>query len=337
MGFDVLGVGNPFRDRTAFIKEELLGEQSLEKGTLKATPELDEVNASWEAAGQADVDSHMGGSCTNVIKTLARLGTSCALHGKIGQGEVGDWIKERLSAIGVHALLSETETPTGTINCYITPDAERTLYGYFGASSELTEGDLERMKEKFSIPKHVHAEGYLAYFGDVLKKSLALAKEQRKTTSLDLGDRNVVKDFSAKFAECTKKVDLLFGNISEMRELTGKEEISEIMSTFSPSQTVVITEGKHGCWVKERGREAIVHFEARSVNPVDVASTTGAGDFFAGGFLHGFVQNQPIGICAKLGHLAASYVIQEVPADLPEEKWAELKNEIQGLLLEKAS
>lgn len=320
--YDVLCIGNPFRDRAAFVSEDFLKKHNLTEGSTVPTESKIEVEKEWKDLNPEQKNSHMtfGGSCFNVTKVLARMGNHCGQCGKNGNDEYGDDVEIYLKKLGIVSLLTKGKRETGVVNCYITPN-DRTMKTFFGASIEFSEKDV--LEEQFEHMKLVHNEGYSIFFGDTLKKSINSAQKHGAKSSLDLASDNIVKDFKSKFEDCVYKVDYLFGNRKEIEALTGTSDPKEAFEKFNIKQTVVMTEGVNGCWVKDENGK-IEHFDAQKVEKV--IDPTGAGDFFCGGFLDGTLKNQSIAKRVEKGNLLASTVIQHIGAELPETKWSDILN-----------
>ncbi len=131
------------------------------------------------------------------------------------------------------------------------------------------------------------------------------------------------------FKENIPKVDYIFGNKEEMLAYTGKSTLKEAVESFDRSQTVIATDSSNPCFVKSSGER---HSRSYTVAPVEnVVDPTGAGDFFQAGFLDGAVKKDPIEKCVRKGNLAASFVIQQLGTDLPEEKWAEMRTRFKSI------
>lgn len=321
----VLGIGNPFRDRSIFVEEAFIQKLQLTKGLSNTSDNLEVIEKSWKAANQGKENKSwtVAGSGLNVIKTLSRLGQSCQLCGKIGNDADGEEIEERLKKLKISCLIPKSEKiSSGLINCFITPDKERTMHAYFGSSIELSEIDLK--KEMFENIKHLHIEGYATFFGDVLETSISYAKKNNATISLDLA---TVDFFPSRFKKCIPNVDLVFGNFQEMKTLTGANSAEVVMDWFKYNQIAVLTDGANGCWVKDKGN---VPVEYKAIEVKNIVDTTGAGDFFQGGFLYEFLQGKNINQCVETATLAASLVIQELGADLPEKQWENLIKQVNS-------
>lgn len=336
MAARILGIGNPFFDRT--IHTENLPE-GLTRGDTSIVLDKSQAEKTWNLVNQASSPSEwsLGGSCTNVIKSLAHLGNSCSLLGKIGKDRK-DEIEARLKQIGIGSLLSLGKADAGFVNCFVT-DGDRTMQAYLGASAELSHEDL--LPDHFKNFSHVHLEGYLAYFDQVLDKGIQLACDNYTTISLSLSSMDTAKAYKLKFLDCARRVDYLFGNflemkalmdeqeISKMKDLTDEQAISSIISKIdAPFTTIVITDGANGCWVKPSHSTTAKKYDAIPIDKDRIKDTTGAGDFFLAGFLHGRTLNKNYNTCVKIANLAASYVIQQKGTDLPNEQWKNLKNSI---------
>ena len=323
----VLIFGNPFCDRIVRVSEDFLPSHALTKSSTTVITEREKFDAFWANATQhseTTIPWLVGGSGTNVTKVLARLGEDCTIFGIVGADEMGREIITRLTKIGVTSSLQVAQLDTGIVNCYITPDAHRTMQAYvdpriFGRQEDIPPALFQ--KKKFVL-----VEGYTAYFGDRIEKVIELAQQNQAKVSLDLASLDVVDKFKSRIKACISKVDYLFGNEQEMLAFTGCKTVQEAVESFPLSLTVVATMGPKGCWVKAEGQSVAAHYDTPEVQ--QVIDTTGAGDFFLAGFMHGVMRNKDIPECVKIAQTAALYVIQEEGADLPEDKWADLKHAV---------
>lgn len=323
--YTILGFGSPFDDRTAIrVDESFLESHHLIKGLTTVTNNQQDVDKTWNSLSpKPERESSLGGSGTNVIKALAQF-EKCALFGKIGNDKIGEKIHQRLNDIGITSLLSKGERGNGTVNCFITSDAERTMHAYLGASEEFSKKDI-RYEYFHQNVKHLHIEGYAVYSGDTLKKSVKYAQRCGATSSIDLASANIVEKYREKFEKVKDRVDFIFGNRKEVEALTQIKDIQEALEGFEKQQTVVATVGSNGCWVKNKGESEAIHHKALKVEVENVTDTTGAGDFFLAGFLYEALQGNDVFKCVATGNLFASRVIQEIGAELPPEKWVEIK------------
>lgn len=327
----VLGIGNPFLDRIGFVESLPNG---LEKGNTHLVFEKTAIEQSWTAAPRTKLDApwSIGGSCQNVIKVLTHLlpcfnvHSTCSLLGMAGKDKKEE-LHQRLTRIGIHSLLIEGKDDNGIVNSFVTPDRERTLQTFCGASFELSSRHI--MPEYFKNVSHVHLEGYLAYFEEVLETSIQRAQENNATISLDLSSVAVINDYREKFTNCIKKVDIISGNLQEMQAFTNHLDVPEILNSFAHTQMVVITNGAQKGYIKLPKEAQVITFEVPQIeNPLD---TTGAGDFFSGGLLAGILAKKDIQTSILIAKLAAFFVLQQQGADLPESEWKNLKTQVSKL------
>jgi len=328
-GYKILGIGNPFYDRFAFVDDAFLIRQGLIKGDTAILTDRHALERLWDEVHLTSANHayRLGGSCANVIKMLAVMGHSCALSGILGDDDIGITLRSRLQEAGVIPLMTIGRQATGVVNCLITPDTQRTMQCYLGAASEMA--DKKLVQAHFEGIIHLHIEGYCAYYGDVLEESLSLAKVQGAKFSLDLAGSGIVQKYRERLNACIPAIDMIFGNAHEMEALCGTSSLKDAIETFSAEQTIVATEGARGCWVKGVGETIASHYDA--LNIADVVDTTGAGDYFDAGFLHGTLLGKETADCVAMGNAAASMVIRQLGADLPVGKWKELSSKIQCL------
>lgn len=313
MRYTFLGIGNPFYDRTAYV--DTLPE-GLTSNDVTITQNENETAKTWSDAtsDQKSVKWSLGGSCTNVIKALAQLDHVCALRGMIGADRSEETYK-RLRDLKVTPFLKTGENKSGYVNCFVTSNGHRTMHAYLGASDEFTQAVVP---EHFKGVLHVHMEGYLAG-RQVLQTCIEKAREAQAQISLDLSSKKIVAKFRKELLECAQRVDYVFGNIHEMEALTQKNSVQEMMDAIGNHPTIVITNGEHGGWVRAKKSTEIVPFQA--VSPHKLLDSTGAGDFFIAGFLHGCHQDLPLPTCAHLGATAASFIIEREGTNPTTAEW----------------
>lgn len=260
-----------------------------------------------------------GGSGANVMKGLAQLGEKCAIVGKVGSDEKGEYYIKAINDLGVGAFLERGSLPTGQAICLVTPDGQRTFRTYLGASHSLTDLNID---PQIFIPADLfHVEGYQLVDQDLVIRTLRMAKEANVKVSLDLANVEFVRrhrSFILKILE--KYVDILFCNEWEAKELTGLSASEACSHLCKYCEVAVVTMGERGSW-SQRGNEKC-YTPALSVNTID---TTGAGDLFASGFLHGYLRGAPLKKCAWMGALIASYVVKRLGGEIPDPIWVEIR------------
>lgn len=309
---DILGIANPFIDYVMRVEDTFLKELDALKGGMEAVN--DAAFQKIISMSHQTVSKIAGGSGTNAIKGLAHFGKKCALLGKLGKDEAGAHFQSQIEALGITPFYTKGSNATGHVLCLVTPDGERTMRTYLGSSKELSPQDLK--PEYFQDVRLVHIEGYLILNPPVIKQAMQLAKKANALISFDLANFEVVRDHKKLFVELIENYcDIVFANEKEMEALSheGCHWLSERV------QTAVILRGIKGCTI---GQESFPTFPIE--HPLD---TTGAGDLFASGFLHGYLDKKPLAECARLGALTASTVIQVPGAEIPPHLWEKIKTD----------
>lgn len=266
-----------------------------------------------------------GGSSANTIKGIASLGLEASFFGRIGNDDLGEFFFNRLLEIGVTPELIRTEKPTQQVACLITPDYQRTMRCFLGATLEFSDHDI--IPEIFEGKHLVHIEGYALRHEGLVKKAFSLAKEKGLKTSFDLGAHELALEYKdSLMKEILPIVDVLFANQDEAFALTGldpKEACHELQKIVD---TVVILIGKDGCYVGSKGTTS--HF---GTTPADMVDSTGAGDLFASGFIYGYLKGLSHQESAQIGNLLGGAVVEEVGAEISDDRWEMLLNKIRSL------
>ncbi|MBM3192552.1 MAG: adenosine kinase, partial [Chlamydiae bacterium] len=288
---EILGLGSAFIDYILKVSEEDLSSLRYAKGSSEP---IDYTHLqSLLNKHPKEIKSSSGGSCANVIKGLAKLGQRCAVLGNIGSDAHGLFYLKSLKDLDIVPFVQEGILPTGQALCLITPDGEMTSRSYLGASKE----DFPINGKIFHKIKLFHVEAYQLRNCAFLKEALDLAQKQEAKISLDLSNVDIVKIYKDDLLNIIPRyIDILFANESEAFELTHlpPQEACDFLGTFC--EVVAITMGDKGCWVKS-GK---IKFYTPALNVVSV-DPTGAGDLFASGFLHGYLNNKSLQACAWLG------------------------------------
>lgn len=317
---EVLGIGAPFWDYILRVDEDFLASLTDSKGDV----EIIDAATFRRIIDQskASVTLCAGGSCANAIKGLARLGHSCAIMGKIGSDEAGKSLSKAMREMGIIPYLIPAQAPTGQVIALVTPDGERTMRDFLGASQEIRPEDLD--PHRFEGVKWVHIEGYLLLRDGVVPRAMQLAKEAGARISFDLANYKLVHTYQKEIIGLVSNyVDLLFANQNETFALTKRdpERACDLLHTLC--DVSVVSMGIDGCWVADGSGP--MHCPAYPVKPID---TTGAGDLFAAGFLHGYLKGKPLATCAHMGAKVAAEVVQVLGAELPAVTWQKLQQEL---------
>ncbi|MCK4934097.1 MAG: adenosine kinase [Simkaniaceae bacterium] len=318
--YKVLGLSSAFIDHLVLVDDETLNSITHKKGSWMQV-ELSTIENILSKSAFTP-QTVPGGSGINVIKGLAKLGESCAVIGRVGSDSAGVFFVEKLQELGITSHLSSNNLPTGQVLSLITPDGQRTLRTYLGASysKEALPLDLENFKGATLF----HVEGYQLLEEKVLLKSMQLAKEANCKISLDLANAELVKVHkSTIFTLLAKYVDIVFCNESEAFELTHlpPDKACSVLATFC--EVAVVTAGEKGSYAQKESIQ--VFTPAKSVKAID---TTAAGDFFASGFLFGYLKGKSIAECNQIGSITASNVVQVIGAEMPEPRWNSIQKEI---------
>lgn len=318
---EVLGIGAPIIDYIIVVKEDFLAQVPGEKGGMVLV-DYETLTAIIENNGSQPYII-AGGSGANTIKGLAHFGHQCGLIGKIGDDETGRKFLESMKALNIIPYLCHTSTPTAQVVCLVTPDSERTMRSFLGASKEMSADDLD--PKVFEGVRLVHIEGHSLHNGELTHRAMELAKSCGAKVSFDLGSYEVVLAHKQKIIPLLAQyVDVVFANADEVHALfqLGSSKGCEVLNELCGIAVVLL--GNEGCLVGTGSSQ--IHCPAM---PVEAVDSTGAGDLFASGFLHGYLRGLSYEECARCGALAGAAVVQVLGADIPLAMWAEIKSKMQ--------
>jgi sugar/nucleoside kinase (ribokinase family) len=308
--FDVAGIGNALVDVIAPSTEEFLVEHGLVKGSMTLV-EIDRAAELYSALGTAVEMS--GGSAANTVVGLASFGGKAAYIGKVDTDDLGEVFGHDMRAVGVTFRGGGIDhgTPTGRCVIVVTPDAERTMNTCLGVSSLLGVGDLD--ESVIADATVLYMEGYLFDRDDAkaaFRRAAEVAHEHGRIVSLTLSDSFCVDRHRDDFRALVRdNVDLLFGNHDELLALYETDSFDDAVAAVrAECEMAAITVGADGCVIITA--DDVLRVPAV---PVDaVIDTTGAGDLFAAGFLHGLTSGRDLYQCGMLGSVAAAEVIAHV-------------------------
>jgi sugar/nucleoside kinase (ribokinase family) len=314
MSHSILGVGSPILDFIIKVDEPFIQKVGGAKGGM----ELVSLNQFHQLLKLAESESIQiaGGSATNTIKGLANFGHVCSITGKLCKDSAGAKVIQAVHNLAIKPLYEYSTTPTGMALCFVTPDNERTLRTYPGASVEMTGADLN--PEWFDGVNLVHIEGYTLLNEGLTERAMELAKNAGAKVSFDLASFEIATRYKERIVDLlVRYVDILFANQLEAFTFTGVADPEKAVDVLSDMcHTAVIFLGDKGGWAAHGAEKC--YYEAFKANPLD---TTGAGDLFASGFLHGILENYPIKKCARLGAHTASIVVGVYGAEIPTDQW----------------
>jgi sugar/nucleoside kinase (ribokinase family) len=316
----VVGIGSALVDILIRESDGFLEASGAKKGGMTLVENSGKIDAIVaKAAGPASIVP--GGSACNTILGIGRLGQPARFIGKRGTDELGDLFEDALRRHNVEPRLSHSSTPTGRVLSIITPDAQRSMLTFLGASSETKPDELS--SGLFADAALVHIEGYLLFNETLILAALEAAKQSGALVSLDLASYTVV-EASKKILEDIVRdyVDILIANEDEARVFTGhSDEEKALDSLAEKADTAVVKVGKRGSYISHKGQRAKIGIMG-SGSAVD---TTGAGDLWASGFLFGLVNGYPFEKAGRLGAACGYEVCQVVGAQIPDEGWERIR------------
>lgn len=309
---DLVGLGSPIVDLSSYGTDEFLREYGLVKGSMTLV-DLDTITRLQEAVNISLETS--GGSAANTIVGFSLLGGSSSYIGKINNDRMGHIFRSDLesSYVALHNGRYTQDSSTSRCLVIITPEGERTMATYLGASIELHETDI--VPEVISDHSVIYIEGYLFDVPDSIRavvKACDIAKSNGRSIALSLSDsycvdrnRNSFKDFIDSY------VDILFSNEAEIISLHNAQDVNTaIRQSTGICKTVVTTLGQQGSLISGPGNAYVI-------DPVivdEVVDTNGAGDLYASGFLYGLTHGYDLGLCGRLGSMSASQIISHMGA-----------------------
>jgi sugar/nucleoside kinase (ribokinase family) len=305
--YDVAAIGNAIVDVIAPADDAFLADNALTKGAMIL---IDEPQAQALYGRMAAGMETSGGSAGNTVAGVASLGGRAAYIGKVAKDQLGEVFIHDTRSLGVHfqtpQLNSGAATGRSLIN--VTPDGERTMCTFLGASNQLTAADVDpALIEGAAI---VYLEGYLFDPPEARRafaKAAGLARASGRTLAITLSDSFVVERHRRALLEFIEtEIDLVFANEAELTSLFETDDFDA--ATVAIRQIVKMAAVTRS----EKGSAVITPDDAIAVAafPVDkLVDTTGAGDQYAAGFMLGLARGRPLEVCAKLGGLAAAEVI----------------------------
>jgi sugar/nucleoside kinase (ribokinase family) len=309
---DVVGIGNALVDVLSHADEDMVVRQGLAKGTMRLVDEA-QARALYDAMGPGVEMS--GGSAANTVVGVASFGGRAHYVGKVRDDQLGDVFGHDLRATGVgyDTPRATSGPPTGRCLILVTPDAQRTMSTFLGASVRLGPADVDR--GLVARGKILYLEGYLFDPPDAqeaFRAAAAIAHAAGRKVALTLSDPFCVERHRAAFLDLVQHhVDILFANEAEICALYQVRDFDAAVSHVrGHCELAALTRSAKGSVLVQGNRLHVVQ-----AHPVDaVVDTTGAGDLYASGVLYGLAQGLDLPTCGRLGSLAAAEVIAHVGA-----------------------
>ena len=307
----ILGIGNAIVDVICRVDENFLNKNKLTKSTMKLI--FDEKEFKNLLSNLKIEKTVSGGSVANSVVGLSQLGNKVGFIGKVCDDELGAKYEEGLKNENVEYFYSKKkeELPTGTCLILVTPDSERTMCTFLGTAGKINENDVN--SDIITNSEVILLEGYLWDEGDP-KKAFDKAISSAKKVAMSLSDQFCVDRHKPHFLDLVKnKLDITFANEQEILSLIDAKSFDDVISFGKElGKIIVVTRGDKGA-IAIKGNEVS---ECGIQEGLKVVDLTGAGDLFAAGFLHGYINNLSLKGSLEKGTEMSAKVIQQIGARL---------------------
>ena len=330
MKYDISALGNALVDTQYKVSSEFLSGVGIEADTmtLASAEEQAPIIEKLISMGSESV-SDCGGSATNSLVAAANYGSNCHHVCRVADDEDGTRYLDSLRAAGVKHIGVSSENsdmPTGKCLILVTPDAKRTMISMLGVSAFLGASDIDYKVVENS--KIFYIEGYMVTSDDnfnAVISTLEHLKGKDVLKALSLSDAGIVHGFKDKFDLIESYgIDMIFCNDDEAVAFSGKENLEDAIEFYkNKSYMTAVTKGADGSVVVQNGIEYLA--PAEKITPVD---TNGAGDMFAGSFMHAFLQGHDVEACARFSNYASSKVVETFGPRLSSDGYAEVLNKL---------
>ena len=304
----ILGIGNAIVDVICKVEDKFISQNNLAKSTMKL---VDEAEFKKLLTTLKIEETISGGSVANSIVGLSQLGNKVGFIGKVSDDDLGNKYEEGLRKENVQYIYSKKKEaiPTGTCLILITPDSERTMITFLGTAGKINENDIDTNAVKNS--EILFLEGYLWDEGEP-KKAFEKAISNSNKVAMSLSDLFCVERHKPHFLELVRnKLDITFANEQEIMALINTKNFIDVINFAKDiNKLVVVTRGEKGA-LAIKGSEVI---ECEAKKNLKIKDLTGAGDLFAGGFLHEYVNGKSLKKSLETGTEMSSKIIQIIGA-----------------------
>ena len=316
--YDVIAIGNAIVDVMAPCEDALIEELGLNRGgmTLVDTARATEL---YDAMGPAREIS--GGSAANTLAGMSALGAQCAFIGQVADDQLGQIFGHDIRASGIDfdtpprpTSNTESDPPTARCLIFVTPDGERTMNTFLGASQFLPPAALD--DATIASAAILYLEGYLWDPEEprrAMRRAIEVARKAGRKVAFTASESFVIERHGDDFRKLIEDgmIDILFVNESELATLTGEESFEDGVAALKDKVPVLVaTRGPDGAIAIADG----VRAETKAEPVARVVDTTGAGDLFAAGFLTGHARGEPLEKCLRMGAICAAEVISHYGA-----------------------
>ena len=308
---NILGIGNAIVDVICKVEDNFITQNGLTKSIMKLI--FDEAEFKKLLSNLKIEKTVSGGSVANSIVGLSQLGNKVGFIGKVCDDDLGSKYEEGLKSENVEYFFSKKkeELPTGTCLILITPDSERTMCTFLGTAGKINENDVSSDAIKKS--ELILLEGYLWDEGDP-KKAFDKAINSANKVAMSLSDQFCVDRHKPYFLSLVKeKLDITFANEQEITSLIDAKDFKEVINFAKEvNKLIVVTRGEKGA-IAINGDDVV---ECEVMKNLKIVDLTGAGDLFAAGFLHGFINKLSLKESLDKGTEMSSKIIQQIGARL---------------------
>lgn len=327
----IIGIGNALTDMLVNLRNnDILEHYGLARGSMSLVDSELQTAISKSVAG-LPYSLSLGGSAGNTIRAMACMGCQTGFIGKVGADTTGDFFTQALENLGIAPVIFRGKERSGKCVSLISPDGERTMVTHLGAALELKAEEID--PSIFDGYDCLYIEGYLVQDHTLLRHTIATAKQCGLKIAIDLASFNVVAENLDFLREIVAEyVDILFANEDEAKAFTGElEPINALQAISEICPLTIVKIGMRGALIKHEGEVVHVGIMA-AAKRVD---TTGAGDFYAAGFLTGMCRGLSLRQCGTIGAIAAGQVIEVVGTTFGQERWDELRRLVSKVETEK--
>jgi len=309
--YDVLCIGNAIVDIIAQCDEAFLAANSIIKGAMNLI-DMGRAELLYSRMGPATEAS--GGSAGNTAAGVASFGGRAAFFGKVSADKLGEIYTHDIRAqrVAFDTKPLTGEPPTARSMIFVTPDGERSMNTYLGACVELGPEDVE--PDKARAAKVTYFEGYLwdpPRAKQAIRQTAEIAHKAGREVSMTLSDPFCVDRYRGEFLDLMRSqtVDIVFANESELKSLYQTASFEAALDAIrNDCKLAAVTRSELGSVIVTRERTVAVP----AIRIAELVDTTGAGDLYAAGFLHGYTSGRDLEDCGRLGSLAAGLCIQQI-------------------------
>lgn len=316
----IIGIGNALTDVLINLQnDEILTRFGLPKGSMSLVDASLQRQIS-EATADLPHTLSLGGSAGNTIRAIAKLGCPAGFIGKVGRDDTGDFLVRALENLAIEPKIYRGVHHSGICVSLVSTDGERTMATHLGAALELAAGDIgEGIFEGYDC---LYIEGYLVQNHELITRAVEYARRCGMRVAIDLASFNVVEENLGFLHELVEKyVDILFANEDEARVFTGEADPQNALELIAAKcDLAVVKIGIKGAYIRQDGQTTHVGI-LKAATRVD---TTGAGDFYAAGFLYGLCNGLSLRQCGTIGAIAAGKVIEVIGTTFADDVWDEI-------------